>query len=136
MRVPLGTIIVSSAMLTLSACAATGESGSGVASIEELGYRATGAETACVLPRNIRSTKVLDDDHILFTMLQNKLYINTLRGSCPTLESEGRFSYTLHGSNLCGGEMIHVLSMIGTGPTCSLGDFIAVEAIAEDERQE
>lgn len=88
-------------------------------------YTKTGKVERCVNLRRIRSTKVVDDQHIIFKMSGKKAYLNTLTHKCPRLGFEKSFSYKTSISQLCNVDIITVLdtSMGMSGPSCGLGKF-------------
>lgn len=91
-----------------------------------------GPEESCVQIRNIRQTKVYDDQTIDFVMTGNKWYRNTLPNSCPQLGFERAFSYQTSIPQLCNVDIITVLVQAGglrRGASCGLGKFIPIEPI-------
>ncbi|MGD9811932.1 MAG: hypothetical protein AB7U35_11465 [Sphingobium sp.] len=92
---------------------------------------AAGDPVDCIYPRNIRSTKVRDDQTIDFVMNGGKIYRNTLPYKCPGLGFEERFAYKLSTSQLCSVDTITVLQSFGgglsQGATCGLGKFQPME---------
>jgi hypothetical protein len=85
----------------------------------------------CIRITDIRSTRVLDDQTILFYMRgRDRIYRNYLPRECPGLEREDRYSYKISGSQLCHIDLITVLEQFGTGIrpgyTCALGAFTPI----------
>ena len=77
----------------------------------------------CLNLLSIRSTRVIDDRTILFEMNGSKTYVNRLPNRCPGLKYEKRFLYSTSLSQLCGQDMITVLTDFGRGASCGLGRF-------------
>ena len=77
----------------------------------------------CVSLAQIRSTRVLDAQTILFEMGGNKTLANRLPRKCPGLAFEKRFGYKTSLNQLCNTDVITVLTNIGAGATCGLGFF-------------
>ena len=77
----------------------------------------------CVNLRSIRSTKVLDDQTILFDMNGNQTLVNRLPRRCPGLRFEKRFAYKTSLSQLCSTDIITVITDHGRGASCGLGEF-------------
>ena len=88
----------------------------------------------CINSHDIRSTHAVDDSTLLFTMLDGKVWKNTLRAPCHQLQFRDNFTYDDFGGQICANDQkIRVLepaSATGTslragqlGPYCQLGDF-------------
>jgi hypothetical protein len=93
--------------------------------VEDTGQR-------CVSLKSIRSTKVLDDQTILFEMSGKQMLVNRLPRRCPGLGFEKRFGYKTSLSQLCSTDIISVITDIGPGARCGLGMFtpwVAPEAV-------
>jgi hypothetical protein len=90
----------------------------------------------CISVRTLRSTEVVDDQHILFFMSGKTVYINRLPRPCRGLSHERRFSYSTHSRNLCSFDAIRVLSDVGgsmfEGRSCRLGSFVLTSREAVD----
>lgn len=98
---------------------------------------AAGAQQAmpaenCVSLQRLDHTHVVDDQSILFYMHGNDVYLNTLPGKCPTLQSEKRFLYRVTANQLCHLDLITVIYDAGfgfmEGPSCRIGKFQPVSA--------
>lgn len=88
----------------------------------------TEAETEaerCVSLRSISSTKVLDDQTILFELTGNRTLVNRLPRRCPGLRFEKRFGYQTSLGQLCNTDIITVITDHGRGASCGLGKFTA-----------
>jgi hypothetical protein len=96
-------------------------------------YTPVGKAVDCVSISQIRSTRVIDDKTIDFTMVGGKVYRNTLPYSCPSLGFEQRFSYRTSTSQLCHVDTIRVLQSFGggvqEGAGCGLGKFQPMEKV-------
>lgn len=92
-------------------------------------YQKTGEVENCVSVRDIRSTDVIDDQHILFKLRNGKAMLNELPSRCPRLASENRFSYNVTVGRLCNVDTVTVLFATPgfAGPTCGLGKFEVYE---------
>lgn len=98
----------------------------------------------CVILQLVDQTDVIDDQNIIFTLRNHKVYRNTLPRKCPNLAREGRFMYQTTTGRLCSIDTITVLEQFGVGLnrgfTCRLGEFVPLSpAEAEDlavERKE
>ena len=77
----------------------------------------------CVSLRSISSTRVLDDQTILFEMNGNRTLVNRLPRRCPGLRFEKRFGYQTSLSQLCSTDIITVITDHGRGASCGLGTF-------------
>ncbi len=84
----------------------------------------------CISVNRIRSTKVIDDETILFYMRGGDIYQNILDRDCPRLEQNNRFMYETFGGRLCEIDTITVLEQFGGGLdrgfTCPLGGFYPI----------
>ena len=96
--------------------------------------RPAGPPIDCIPIRQIRETRVRSDNVIDFYMLGGKVYRNTLPYSCSRLGFEEAFSYSTSLSELCGVDIITVISRSGgpgafAGPSCGLGKFQPVTGL-------
>jgi len=84
-----------------------------------------GKPESCINLRQIRESRVRDDQTIDFYMNGGKVYRSSLPHSCPQLGFEKRFSYKTSLSQLCSTDIITVLTSpgISTGASCGLGQF-------------
>ena len=99
-------------------------------------YQNTGDVKNCITIRNIRSTDVIDDQHILFKAGSGKAYLNKLPSHCPRLGIEKRIAYRATIGKLCNVDTITVLYplSISSGPRCGLGKFEVYEKIPSEEK--
>ena len=84
----------------------------------------------CVNVSLITSTRVVNDEAVLFYMRGRKAYLNTLRAQCRGLSRQKRFSYEVRTGRLCEKDRIRVLQDSGfgiqEGRSCALGRFAPV----------
>lgn len=96
---------------------------------------AVGEPVSCIQPSRIRTTHVIDDQTIDFTMINGDVYRNKLPYSCPGLGFEERFAYKLSTNNLCSVDIITVLQSGGLGlmqgASCGLGSFQQMQKAAK-----
>ncbi len=85
------------------------------------------APEECVNVRQIKKTKIIDDQNILFHMNGGKIYRNHLPRKCFGLKRRESFSYKLRTPRLCGIDTIKVVDSFGgslsQGISCGLGKF-------------
>ena len=84
------------------------------------GQAKTDNSERCIDLVRIRELDVLDDQTILFHMIGNKTYKNTLPYRCPMLGFEKGIAYRMSMNKLCNVDTITVLNF---GSTCGLGMF-------------
>ena len=81
----------------------------------------------CLSLMRIDSTRVLDDQTILFFLRDDRVYRNYLPRKCPGLAQQNRFSYVSRTGQLCNVDAVTVLEQwagrLEEGFTCRLGDF-------------
>ena len=90
-----------------------------------------GAAETCLYSQDIRSTHAPDDSTILFTMIDGKVWKNTLKAPCSQLQFRDSFTYADFGGTICANQQrIRVLDapsgaplLRNPGPYCQLGDF-------------
>ena len=90
-----------------------------------------GAAETCIDSHNIRSTHATDDSTILFTMIDGKVWKNSLKAPCSQLQFRDSFTYDEFGGTICANQQrIRVLDapsgaplLRNAGPSCQLGDF-------------
>lgn len=92
-------------------------------------YQPTGEVKSCLNVSQFDSTRVLDDQTIIFKLKNRKLYRNTLPHSCPRLGFHEAFSYEVSGSSLCDVDVIRVFEPHFQGVTCGLGKFEEVKQV-------
>lgn len=95
----------------------------------------------CLTFSQVRSTEVLSEELIVFTMKDGRAFRNTLPNRCPGLRQSDPFTYTALTSQLCKNDLITVLQRIGPGggpdgfvqgASCGLGSFEPVPEAAGD----
>jgi hypothetical protein len=88
----------------------------------------------CLSMASIRSTRVVDDQTVLFFHGRGRAYVNRLERECVGLARNGKFTYEVHTgarhARLCATDSITVLERTGRGFNCGLGMF---EAISQEE---
>lgn len=88
----------------------------------------------CLSMGSIRSTKVVDDQTVLFFHGRGRVYVNRLERECVGLLRNGKFTYQVQSgaraARLCDSDSITVLERTGRGFNCGLGLF---EPISQDE---
>ncbi|WP_339703219.1 hypothetical protein [uncultured Sphingosinicella sp.] len=89
----------------------------------------TASGERCVGLAAIRSTRVVDDSTIDFTMRDGRILRNTLPHACPSLGFEEAFTYSTSLSQLCSTDIITVVLQGGgprLGASCGLGTFVPI----------
>jgi hypothetical protein len=119
-------------VVALLACV-SGVSPTGAAAQDEEGA-AEDEPLRCLSMASIRSTKVVDDQTVLFFHGRGRVYVNRLERECVGLARNGKFTYEIHTgarhARLCATDSITVLERTGRGFNCGLGMF---EPISEEE---
>jgi len=81
----------------------------------------------CLSMNSIRSTKVLDDQRVLFIQSRDKAFLNRLDRDCLGLFRNGTFAYKVQSgarhARLCDTDSITVIETTGRGLNCGLGRF-------------
>lgn len=95
-----------------------------MAEVERL-YVFSGDTQQCVPLRQLRNSRVIDDQTIFFRFNGRKGFLNRLPNKCIRLAEEERFIYQVSGpSSLCSGQIITVVDSFGRPwGSCSLGAF-------------
>jgi hypothetical protein len=87
--------------------------------------------TDCLQIVQIRQTRIIDDQNIVFETSGKKFYNNRLTHKCSGLKSADKFRYKTSQSVLCNVDTITVLQGSGSsmmdGATCGLGSFTPTE---------
>ena len=98
--------------------------------------RVVGEAESCISPSRVRQSVVHDDRTIDFHV-GSRIYRNTLPRRCPGLGFRESITYDIRGGQLCRQEIVYVLDNFGgelrRGAGCSLGDFVPVELIDDEE---
>ncbi|MET0378836.1 MAG: DUF6491 family protein [Spongiibacteraceae bacterium] len=83
--------------------------------------------TDCLQIVQIKNTRIIDDQNIVFETRGRQFYNNHLPRKCPGLKSSDKFRYKTSQSVLCNVDIITVLVGSGSsmmdGATCGLGSF-------------
>lgn len=74
----------------------------------------------CIELYLINETEVIDDQTIVFHMLNNKAWINTLPYECPQLRIEDGFVHQTSLHRLCN---VDIITVMNQGVSCGLGMF-------------
>jgi uncharacterized protein DUF6491 len=81
----------------------------------------------CIDTRRISSTRIVDNQNILFEMRDRTIYHNQLPRKCMGLRSGKTISYRTSLSRLCSNDLITLLDSFGMGmsrgPSCAIGKF-------------
>lgn len=84
----------------------------------------------CLQTSQIRNTRIIDDQNIVFETNGKRFYNNHLPHKCSGLKSANKFSYTTSQPTLCNVDIINVLSGFGAsmmrGAGCGLGEFTPI----------
>ena len=87
--------------------------------------------TRCIDLQRIRSTEVIDKQHILFRLTRNDMYVNALSHPCPGLRANQPYMYSTSLSMLCNLDSITVLNQVPfgftAGASCGLGTFEPID---------
>lgn len=85
-----------------------------------------GAPVNCITASSIRTTRVIDENTVDFTLNGNKIFRNHLPNGCPGLNFDRAFAYAPTTNQLCSVDTITVIQQGGgpmRGATCGLGPF-------------
>lgn len=84
----------------------------------------------CVDTMRIRDVDVVDNQNLLFHMVNGTIYHNRLSQRCPGLRENKAFMYSIPMHQLCNVDLITVLENEGfgfrRGASCGLGDFVPI----------
>lgn len=102
----------------------------------------------CISTSRIRSSNVLNDQHVVFRVSASKYYLVQFRNRCPMLERNATISYETRSEQLCALDSIRGLIGLGTtarfGPPCQIPRFQEItreqlvllrEQLKEDRRR-
>lgn len=133
------TIMIIAAALALAGCAVSPEEEKKRQEMEadiddilgqQLDPLEYGEPTSCLRDNEVRSYRALGTRHLLFEGRQGKLWVNTLRGRCATLDRNSVFITRPNvAGRLCDMDRFDVVprGTVGTpaaaGSTCVLGEF-------------
>jgi hypothetical protein len=89
----------------------------------------------CLSMASVRSTKVIDDQTVLFFHGRGRVYLNRLERACVGLARNGKFTFEVQTgarhARLCATDSITVLERTGRGFNCGLGMFEPVRWVEE-----
>lgn len=81
----------------------------------------------CLSMASVRSTKIIDDNTVLFFHGRGRVYMNRLERACVGLARNGKFTFQVQTgarhARLCATDSITVLERTGRGFNCGLGMF-------------
>lgn len=86
----------------------------------------------CLPIGSIRSTRVLDDQTIVFVMRGKPDYVNKLPNRCPGLGFYKSFGYATGLSSVCDLDIITVIESNRRGASCGLGAFVEYDPATEE----
>ncbi len=100
-----------------------------------------GEPSRCLSDTAYRSYRALDDQHMLFKGVGNRIWVNTLRSRCPGLRADDTLIVQkLGGARICKFDKFQVADWFGrhpleatTGIECMFGDF---QPISEQQLEE
>ena len=100
-----------------------------------------GEPKSCLMDNQVRSYRALGNRHLLFEGRQGQLWVNFLRGRCPSLDQHSVFIMRPNvAGRLCDLDQFAVVDRIGSptiaAPTCSLGEFKPVTEAQVKEIEE
>jgi hypothetical protein len=85
------------------------------------------AEERCLQTRSIRGTQILDDQHVVFRMPGESLYLVRFKHRCLRLTKHSTLVYETHSSRLCRLDAIRASDSTGwVGPPCSIPGFVEI----------
>lgn len=121
-RIILSTICC----LSLTATAALAYDPVGDRAAKELAkYNPTGEFEKCISYRDIKRTKVLGDDKILFEMKNNKFLLNTMTTTCTRLGVDRQFVFQRNNAKICARDIIST-----SRGGCNLGEFEKLDELS------
>ncbi len=110
---------------------------SGSPNAAEPGEAASGGPPAteyCLSLIRIDDSSILDSKHMLFTMTDKSMYLNTLPRGCAGMDSKDAYTFRTQLNKLCNQDIITILHPGGhgmlPGVSCSLGMF---EKVTQDQ---
>lgn len=97
--------------------------------------KVVGEPQSCIARSQVRQSVVRSDTVIDFEMRNRKIYRVTMPMTCPGLGFERAFGFETSIDQICGADIIYVLTNIGgavqRGAGCGLAPFVPVEYIKE-----
>lgn len=85
----------------------------------------------CLTLRSIRRTRILDDQHIVFEMPSDKLFLVRFKHRCMQLRRDSTLLFDVRGSRVCQLDTIRASNSFGVGsvgPPCSIPGFVSVSS--------
>jgi len=100
---------------------------------DEHSIKMVGEPKSCLRHSDIRTTDVIDDRTIDFTLRNRDIYRNVLPNKCSGLNVHRTITYRTTTGRLCSVDIIRVLDNVGGRPitlnACGLGEFQKIEII-------
>jgi len=90
-----------------------------------------GAMERCISTRSIRSTRVLDDRHVVFELPSKTYYLVQFQHRCHQLRRNSSITFETRGGQLCRLDSIRAIDNFragSIGPPCSIPGFYEVTA--------
>ncbi|MGY6637976.1 MAG: DUF6491 family protein [Erythrobacter sp.] len=120
--------------LMLAGCAA-GQQDQGDPAAKAPPVKVVGDAQSCIPRSQVRQSVVRSDQIIDFEMRNGKVYRVTMPTRCPGLGFERAFGFETSIDQICGADIIYVLTNIGgavqRGAGCGLAPFVPVEYVKE-----
>ena len=93
--------------------------------------RVVGEAQSCIMRSQVQQSRVRSDTVIDFEMRGGKVYRVTMPTRCPGLGFERAFAFATSIDQMCGADIIYVLTNIGgvpqQGAGCGLAPFVPIE---------
>lgn len=133
---PARFILLCAVPLAVAGCAASRQDNSDPAD-KAPAVKVAGESLSCIPRSQVRQSVVRSDQIIDFEMRNGKVYRVTMPSRCPGLAFERSFTYQTSIDQLCGADIIYVLTNVGgnvqRGAGCSLAPFVPVEYVKDDK---
>jgi hypothetical protein len=131
---PARLALVCTLALSLAGCAGS-EAGSADRNARVPAANVVGEPLSCIPRSQVRQSQVRSDTVIDFEMRNRKVYRVTMPTTCPGLGFERAFAFETSIDQICGADIIYVLTNIGgavqRGAGCGLAPFVPVEYVKE-----
>lgn len=125
---PARLALLAALPILLAGCAAGGQSDR---ASRTPAVTVVGEAESCIPRSQVRQSVVRSDEVIDFEMRSGKIYRVTMPSRCPGLGFERAFTYQTSIDQLCGADIIYVLTNVGgavqRGAGCALAPFVPVE---------
>jgi hypothetical protein len=131
---PARLALVAALPLMLVGCAA-GQQDSPDRNARVPAAKVVGEAESCIPRSQIRQSVVRSDQIVDFEMRNSKIYRVTMPTRCPSLGFERAFAFETSIDQMCGADIIYVLTNVGgvpqRGAGCGLAPFVPVEYVKE-----